>query len=49
MLNASQMCDYGYDIIFKVKDDQIKSSHTGEIMIEAVRTNSNVYDLKEKL
>jgi len=42
------MCDQGYDVLFKAKNCQIKFACLGEVVVEVVRTNSNVYVLKEK-
>ena len=48
LLGVSQMCDQGYDAIFKAKKCQIKSISTGEIVVVDVRIENNFYVLKEK-
>lgn len=42
------MCDQGYNVIFKSKNIQIESIDTSEIVVEVVRTDNNVFVLKER-
>lgn len=42
------MCDQVYNVIFKAKNFQIKSTGIGDIVVEVVRIDNNVYVLKEK-
>lgn len=49
LLSVSHMCDQGYDVIFKAKICQLKYTSIGEIVVKYIRTNNNVYFLKEKI
>lgn len=37
LLNLSHICDWGYDLLFKAKNYQLKSLGTREIVVEAIR------------
>jgi len=42
------MCDRGCKIIFTAKDFKIKFEKTGKIVAKGIRTDNNVYVLKEE-
>jgi len=42
------MSEQVYNVIFKTKNFQIKSTGIGDIVVEVVRIDNNVYVLKEK-
>lgn len=48
LLSVYQMFDQGFDVVFKAKNYQIKSTGTCEIVVEVVVTDNNVYIMKEK-
>ena len=48
LLSVSQMCDKWYDVVFRAKKCQIKSTCIGEIVFGAIRIDKNIYMLKEK-
>jgi len=48
LLNVPQMCDQGYDVLFKAKKCQIKYAGRREIVVEAIKIDSNVYVLKRR-
>jgi hypothetical protein len=45
--NVSQMCDKGYEVVFASKDCKINSINSGQVVAKGIRTNNNVYVLKE--
>ena len=47
LLNVSQMCDQGYDALFRSNNYQIMSTGTSEVVAKVVRTNNNFYVMKE--
>lgn len=42
------MCDKGCDVLFRAQDCEIKSTSTGKLLAKGVRTENNVYILKEE-
>jgi hypothetical protein len=46
-LSVSQMCDRGCEVVFTSKDCKIKSVNSGQVVAKGIRTNNNVYVLKE--
>ena len=48
LLSVNQMCDKGYEILFRAQDCEVRSSTTGKTLIKGVRTESNVYIVKEE-
>jgi hypothetical protein len=47
-LNVSQMCDKGCEVVFTSKDCKIKSVNSGQVVVKGIRTENNVYVLKEE-
>jgi hypothetical protein len=47
LLNVSQMCDRGCKVLFTSKDCKIKSVNSGQVVAKGIRTENNVYVLKE--
>jgi hypothetical protein len=47
LLSVSQVCDRGCEVTFTAKDCKIKTVNTGELIAKGVRTENNVYVLKE--
>lgn len=47
LLSASQMCDKWCDVLFRFQGCEIRSTSTGKVVAKAVRTENNVYILKE--
>jgi hypothetical protein len=46
-LSVSQMCDRGCEVVFTSKDCNIKSVNSRQVVAKGIRTNNNVYVLKE--
>ena len=38
LLSVSQMCDKGYEVLFRAQDCEVRSSTTGKTLIKGVRT-----------
>jgi hypothetical protein len=47
-LSVSQVCDRGCEVVFTSKDCRIKSVHSGQLVAKGIRTENNVYVLKEE-
>jgi hypothetical protein len=47
LLSVSQMCDRGCEVLFMSKDCKIKSVNSGQVVAKGIRTENNVYVLKE--
>jgi hypothetical protein len=47
LLSVSQICDRGCEVTFTAKNCKIKTVNTGELIAKGVRTENNVYVLKE--
>jgi hypothetical protein len=47
LLSVSQMCDRGCEVLFTSKDCKIKSVNSGQVVAKGIRTENNVYVLKE--
>jgi hypothetical protein len=47
LLSVSQMCDKGCEVLFTAKDCKIKEVSSGKLVAKGVRTENNVYILKE--
>jgi hypothetical protein len=47
LLSVSQMCDRGCEVVFTPKDCKIKSINSGQVVAKGIRTENNVYMLKE--
>jgi transposase InsO family protein len=47
LLSVSQMCDRGCEVMFTSKDRKIKSVNLGQVVAKGIRTENNVYVLKE--
>jgi hypothetical protein len=47
MLSVIQMCDRGCEVLFMSKDYKIKSVNSGQVVAKGIRTENNVYVLKE--
>jgi hypothetical protein len=47
LLSVSQMCDRGCEVVFTSKDCKIKSVNSGQVVAKGIRTENNVYVLKE--
>jgi hypothetical protein len=47
MLSVIQMCDRGCEVMFMSKDSKIKSINSGQVVAQGIRTENNVYVLKE--
>jgi FtsZ-binding cell division protein ZapB len=48
LLSVSQMCDKGCEVLFTAKDCKIKEVSSGKLVAKGVRTENNVYILKEE-
>ena len=48
LLSVSQTCDKGYEVFFRAQDCEVRSSTIGQTLIKGVRTESNVYVVKEE-
>jgi hypothetical protein len=46
-LSVSQMCDRGCEVVFTSKDCRIKSVNSGQVVAKGIRTENNVYVMKE--
>jgi hypothetical protein len=47
LLSVSQMCDRGCKVLFMSKDCKINSINSGQVVGKGIRTENNVYVLKE--
>jgi hypothetical protein len=47
LLSVSQMCDKECEVVFTSKDCKIKSINSGQVVAKGIRTENNVYVLKE--
>jgi hypothetical protein len=47
LLNVSQMCDRGCEVVFTSKDCKIKFATLGQVVAKGIQTKNNVYVLKE--
>ena len=47
LLIVIQMCDKGCEVLFTSKDCKIKSVNSGQVVAKGIRTENNVYVLKE--
>jgi hypothetical protein len=47
LLSVSQMCDRICEVVFTSKDCKIKSVNSGQVVAKGIRTENNVYVLKE--
>ena len=47
LLSVSQMCDKGCEVLFIDKDCKIRNVSSGKLVAKGVRTENNVYVLKE--
>ena len=48
LLSVIQVYDWGCEVIFTSKDCRIKSWNTGQLVAKGIRTENNVYVLKEE-
>ena len=48
LLSVSQMCDKGCEVLFTNKDCKIKNVSSGKLVAKGVRTENNVYVLREE-
>jgi hypothetical protein len=48
LLSVSQVCDRGCEVVFTSKDYKIKSVDSGQLVAKGIRTENNVYILKEE-
>jgi hypothetical protein len=48
LLSVSQVCDRGCEVVFTSKDCRIKSVDSGQLVAKGIRTENNVYVLKEE-
>ena len=48
LLNVSQMCDKGCEVVFTSKDCKIKKASSGKLVAKGIRIENNVYILKEE-
>jgi hypothetical protein len=48
LLSVSQVCDRGCEVIFTSKDCKIKYLNLGQLIAKGIRTENNVYVLKEE-
>jgi hypothetical protein len=48
LLSVSQVCDRGCEVVFTSKDCKIKSVDSGKLVAKGIRTENNVYVLKEE-
>jgi hypothetical protein len=46
-LSVSQMCDRGCKVVFTSKDCKIKYENSGQVVDKGIRTENNVYVMKE--
>jgi hypothetical protein len=47
LLSVSQMCDKVFEVVFTSKYCKIKSIKLGQVVAKGIRTDNNVYVLKE--
>ena len=47
LLSVSQMCDQGTEVIFQSNGYSVRDLNTGKIVIEGIRTPSNLYIFEE--
>jgi hypothetical protein len=47
LLSVSQVCDRGCEVVFTSKDCKIKSVNSGQLVAKGIRTEINVYVLKQ--
>jgi hypothetical protein len=47
LLSVIQMCDRGCEVLFTSKDYNIKSVNSGQAVAKGIRTENNVYVLKQ--
>jgi hypothetical protein len=48
LLSVSQVCDRGCEVVFTSKDYRIKTVDSGQLVAKGIRTENNVYVLKEE-
>jgi hypothetical protein len=48
LLSVSQVCDKGCEVFFTSKDYKIKALSSGQLIAKGIRTENNVYVLKEE-
>jgi hypothetical protein len=48
LLSVSQVCDKGCEVVFTSKDCKIKSLNSRQLVAKGIRTENNVYVLKEE-
>jgi hypothetical protein len=48
LLSVSQVCDKGCEVVFTSKDCKIKALSSGQLITKGIRTENNVYVLKEE-
>ena len=48
IISVSQVCDKGCEVFFTSKDCKIKSIPLGQLVAKCIRTENNVYVLKEE-
>ena len=48
LLSVSQMCDKGCEVLFRAQDCVVRTSTTGKTLLKGVRTENNVYIVKEE-
>ena len=48
LLSFIQVCDRECEVIFTSKDYRIKSVNSGQLVAKGIRTENNVYVLKEE-
>jgi hypothetical protein len=48
LLSVSQVCDRGCEVVFTSKDCRIKTVDSGQLVAKGIRTENNVYVLKEE-
>jgi hypothetical protein len=48
IISVSQVCDRGCEVVFTSKDCRIKSMNSGQLVAKGIRTEYNVYVLKEE-
>ena len=48
LLSVSQFCDRGCEVVFTSKDYRIKIVDSGQLVAKGIRTENNVYVLKEE-
>jgi hypothetical protein len=48
LLSVIQVCDRGCEVVFTSKDCKIKFVNSGQLLAKGIRTENNVYVLKEE-